>query len=46
MAHVLISGATGFVGRSLTETLHSRGHKVRALVRPGSQKRLVPAAKA
>lgn len=33
MAHVLISGATGFLGRTLTKTLLSRGHRVRALVR-------------
>lgn len=41
MAGILISGATGFVGRSLTETLLIRGRKVRALVRPGSERRVV-----
>jgi dihydroflavonol-4-reductase len=33
---ILITGATGFTGGHLARTLASRGHAVRALVRPGS----------
>jgi uncharacterized protein YbjT (DUF2867 family) len=39
MASVLISGATGFVGRNLAAALLSRGHQVCALVRAGSESR-------
>jgi uncharacterized protein YbjT (DUF2867 family) len=42
MATVCISGATGFVGRSLAAALLSRGHTVGALIRQGSENR-VPA---
>jgi len=42
MASVWISGATGFVGRNLAAALLSRGHRVGALVRAGSEDR-VPA---
>jgi uncharacterized protein YbjT (DUF2867 family) len=42
MASVWISGATGFVGRNLAAVLLSRGHRVGALVRAGSENR-VPA---
>lgn len=30
---VVVAGATGYVGRHVVETLHERGHRVRALVR-------------
>ena len=39
MASVFITGATGFLGRNLAATLLSRGHRVRALVRAGSESR-------
>lgn len=39
MARILISGATGFVGRKLAAILLSGGHEVRALVRAGSESR-------
>ena len=33
---ILVTGATGFLGRNLIPVLVSRGHRVRALVRPSS----------
>lgn len=39
---VFITGASGYIGRSLTARLHARGHGVRALVRRGSQGRVGP----
>jgi uncharacterized protein YbjT (DUF2867 family) len=42
MAFVFLTGATGFMGRNLAAELLRRGHHVRALARPGSEKR-VPA---
>jgi uncharacterized protein YbjT (DUF2867 family) len=39
LALVFISGSTGFMGRSLAAELHGRGHRVRALVRRGSEAR-------
>jgi dihydroflavonol-4-reductase len=35
----LITGATGFVGSALLRRLLARGHRVRALVRPGADRR-------
>jgi len=35
---VLISGASGLVGRALIEALRARGHSVARLVRPGGQR--------
>src|SRR5262245_24650501 len=37
---VFITGATGYMGRRLGEELLARGHRVRGLVRPGSETRL------
>jgi uncharacterized protein YbjT (DUF2867 family) len=42
MAHVFITGATGFMGQRLSAELLRRGHAVRGLVRPGSEGRLQP----
>ena len=40
MANVFITGASGFMGRRLSEELIRRGHTVRGLVRAGSETRL------
>jgi uncharacterized protein YbjT (DUF2867 family) len=40
MAHVFITGASGYMGRSLIRALLARGHQVRALVRTGSEHKL------
>ncbi|HEY7682247.1 MAG TPA: NAD(P)H-binding protein [Gemmatimonadales bacterium] len=37
---VFITGGTGYIGRRLIPHLTARGHRVRALVRPGSETRL------
>jgi uncharacterized protein YbjT (DUF2867 family) len=37
---VFVTGGTGYLGRPLIQELCSRGHTVRALVRPGSEARL------
>jgi uncharacterized protein YbjT (DUF2867 family) len=37
---VFLTGATGFLGSSLAAELVRRGHRVRALVRPGSESRV------
>ena len=42
MANVFISGATGYMGHALASELLRRGHLVRALVRPGSEKKVAP----
>jgi len=39
---VFLTGGTGFLGRSLASELLRRGHRVRALARPGSESRIVP----
>jgi uncharacterized protein YbjT (DUF2867 family) len=41
---VALSGATGFTGRRVVAELLRRGHEVRALVRPPSARRNLPAA--
>ena len=38
--HVFVTGATGYLGRSLTDSLVDRGHTVHALARPRSRARL------
>ena len=40
MSDVFISGGTGYLGQHLIPELRQRGHRVRALVRPGSEHRL------
>jgi uncharacterized protein YbjT (DUF2867 family) len=40
--HVFAAGATGYLGRAVVPLLLERGHTVRALVRPGSEKRVPP----
>ena len=37
---ILVAGGTGYVGRPLITNLLSKGHEVRALVRPGSERKL------
>ena len=39
---VFVTGSTGFMGRALIAQLVSRGHRVRALVRAGSEKKAPP----
>ena len=39
---VFVAGGTGYIGRRLIPRLAARGHRVRVLVRPGSEKRLPP----
>jgi nucleoside-diphosphate-sugar epimerase len=38
-ARVVVTGASGFIGSHLVHALRERGNHVRALVRPGSQRR-------
>jgi uncharacterized protein YbjT (DUF2867 family) len=40
MSDVFITGGTGYLGRHLIPMLNERGHRVRALVRRGSERRL------
>ena len=39
---IFITGGTGYIGRPLIKELNARGHTVRALVRPGSERKLPP----
>jgi len=39
---VFLTGGTGYIGRRLIPRLVTRGHRVRALVRPGSESKLPP----
>jgi uncharacterized protein YbjT (DUF2867 family) len=41
---ILVTGGSGFVGNWVVAELLARGHQVRALVRPGSEKKLRAAA--
>ena len=43
---VFVTGGTGYIGRPLITELLARGHRVRALVRPGSEKKLPPGSEA
>jgi uncharacterized protein YbjT (DUF2867 family) len=43
---VFVTGGTGYVGRPLIEALLDRGYRVHALVRPGSEGKLPPGARA
>jgi uncharacterized protein YbjT (DUF2867 family) len=40
MRNIFVTGGTGYIGRRLIPELIRRGHTVRALVRPGSEKKL------
>jgi dTDP-6-deoxy-L-talose 4-dehydrogenase (NAD+) len=40
MSIVLLTGATGFVGRQLLKALQERGYKIRLVIRAGSQSRI------
>lgn len=42
MSTVFITGGTGYIGHHLVPLLLERGHGVRALVRPGSEEKLLP----
>ena len=42
MSHIFIAGGTGYIGARLIPLLLGRGHRVRALVRPGSEQKLPP----
>ena len=43
MSHlVFLTGGTGYLGARLAARLLARGHEVRALVRPGSERRVAP----
>jgi uncharacterized protein YbjT (DUF2867 family) len=42
---VFVTGGTGYLGRPLISTLLSRGHRVRGLVRPGSESKLPQGAR-
>jgi uncharacterized protein YbjT (DUF2867 family) len=44
--HVFVTGGTGYMGSRLIRELLARGHRVRALVRPGSEKKLPAGAEA
>jgi uncharacterized protein YbjT (DUF2867 family) len=44
--HVFVTGGTGYMGGRLIRELLARGHRVRALVRPGSEKKLPTGAEA
>ena len=38
-SHILVTGATGFVGSAVARALAARGHRLRLLVRPNSDRR-------
>jgi len=39
---IFMTGGTGYLGQRLCATLLARGHRVRALARPGSERKLAP----
>lgn len=39
---VLVTGGTGFVGREILRELQRQGYQIRALVRPGAERKLPP----
>ncbi|WP_456434463.1 complex I NDUFA9 subunit family protein [Thermosulfuriphilus sp.] len=39
---IFVTGGTGFVGRALLKALCQKGHSILALVRPGSEKKIIP----
>lgn len=41
---IFVTGGTGYIGRALIPALLERGHLVRALVRPGSERKLASGA--
>jgi uncharacterized protein YbjT (DUF2867 family) len=41
MSNVFMTGGTGYLGGHLISALLKRGHQIRALVRPGSERKLV-----
>jgi uncharacterized protein YbjT (DUF2867 family) len=43
---VFVTGGTGYMGQRLIPALIERGHRVRAVVRPGSERRLPPGCEA
>ena len=43
---VFIAGGTGYMGQTLIPRLLQRGHEVRSLMRPGSEKKLPPGCEA
>lgn len=40
MASVFVTGGTGYIGSRLIPLLRERGHQIKALVRPGSEKKI------
>lgn len=44
--HVFVTGGTGYIGRRVIAALLSRGHRVRALAREGSEGKLPPGCEA
>lgn len=44
MKDVFITGATGYIGKRLTKQLLQRGHRVKALIRKGSEHKVVKGA--